>query len=165
MPLKEMRNPDKSELVQRIRRAWAGATYPGDDNIFTPESYDDEGITEYFSGTSWEGHDVANLRARETALTAFFTPAAYHYWRPAYLIAAVENPDELSQGVDSLVHSLVPHDEPSWFKTEQHKRLQLLTHEQKVTALNVLEYLAWKYGKDEDIGLALEYLYELTAKA
>lgn len=160
-----MSEPDKQRLVEQIQRAWADVQYPGDGNIFTPDSYDDEGITEYFSGTTWKGHSVENLRAHETALSTFFMPAAYHYWLPAYLLAAVEDPDELSQGVDSLVRSFVPRDASSLFKQEQQERLRLLSNEQKMAVIGVLEYLAWKYGAEEDMARALKHLYETTATA
>lgn len=160
-----MNEPDKDKLTEQVELAWSNAVYPGDENIFASDSYDDEGITCYFSGTTWEGHSVADLRARETALSTFFTPAAYHYWLASYLLAAIEDPDELSQGVDSLVRSFVPEDDSSKFKSEQQERLRLLTHEQKHAVLQVLEYLAWKYGVEEGITHALAHLYRLTAKA
>ena len=110
---------NKQGLIYRIERAWADAKYPGDQRIFTPDSYDDEGITEYFAGTTWKGHSIANLRAHSTAISTFFTPSAYRYWLPAYLIAAVEDPDELSQGVDSIVVSLTPAADGAQYSEEQ----------------------------------------------
>ena len=100
--------PDKRKLVEKISNAWSNVPYPGDQNIFTPDSYDDEGITDYFSGTTWKGHKVDRLRGSCSALNVFFTPRAYHYWLPAYLIATVDDPLELSQGVQSLVASVTP---------------------------------------------------------
>lgn len=95
-------------LIAIVKAAWADVAHPGDDNIFTPYSYDDEGITEYFAGTTWQGHSVAMLRARSSAISSFFSPQAFHYWLPAYLMAAVEEPEELSQGVDAILFALSP---------------------------------------------------------
>lgn len=159
-----MSDPDKLELVRSIQWAWADVTYPGDENIFVPDSYDDEGITEYFSGTTWKGHNTAELRAYQTALSSFFTPTAYHYWLPAYLIAAVEDPDELSQGVDSLIRSFIPPNDSATFIAEHRERMRLLTKEQKLAIVGVLEFLSWKYGTENDIRLALRHLNELSAK-
>ncbi len=42
----------KQLINEDIKKAWRHVPYPGDENIFTPDSYDDEGITEYFTGTT-----------------------------------------------------------------------------------------------------------------
>jgi hypothetical protein len=82
-----------SEVLRLIHDAWRDVPYPGDDNIFTKDSYDDEDIVNYFGGTTWRNRDPAKLRAHSSAFT-FFTPQAFHYWLPAFLIAAIENPEE-----------------------------------------------------------------------
>ena len=87
---------DERELIAQIEAAWAAVPYPGDAQIVAPDCLDDEGIRDYFRVTSWRGHTVDELRAHSAALSAFFTPAAWHYWLPAYLLAAVEPPRELS---------------------------------------------------------------------
>ncbi len=120
-----MEASDKQKLVESIEKAWTGVPYPGDQNIFTPESYDDEGITEYFSGTTWKGHTISGLRSRCSAINTFFTPKAYHYWLPAYLIAAVEDPLELSQGAQCLVASVSP-----GRSSDVEEKMALLTNDQ-----------------------------------
>jgi hypothetical protein len=163
--MRQQKVDDKQQLVERIRRVWADVPYPGDKNIFTPDSYDDEGITEYFAGTNWEGHSVENLRTRCSAISTFFTSAAYQYWLAAYLIAAVESPDELSQGIDSLVFSVAPSGKPNWHKTEQQHRLDLLTDEQKRVFISVLEHLASLGYMNKDAQNALKRLYGSTSYA
>ena len=161
-----MEAPEKLKLVETISKAWANVPYPGDQNIFTPDSYDDEGITDYFSGTTWKGHMVERLRSRCSALNVFFTPRAYHYWLPAYLIATVEDPLELSQGVQSLVASVTP---GRGWKLEE--KMALLTNEQKLAVIKVLEYLVDLFAdpsdpectKDEKNALA--HLYSITSVA
>ena len=144
---------------------------PGDENIFTPDSYDDENITEYFSGTTWQGHTIADLRSHCSAISTFFTPTAYHYWLPAYLIAAVEDPDELSQGIDSLISSISPECESSFFYKEQQKRMSLLTNEQKLAIIEVIEYITLWYEDEvhpewtKEEKNALGYLYATTNMA
>ncbi len=158
---------DKQRLVANVKRAWAGVPYPGDENIVTSDSCDDEGTTEYFSGTTWNGHAPADLRAHSAAISTYFTPPAYCYWMPAYLIAAVEDPEELGQGVDSIVDSLTPEEEGSPFRQEQRERVESLTHEQRRAVISILEYLFWKenpwWTREEK--LALKYLYEITELA
>jgi hypothetical protein len=74
------------------------------------------------------------LRAHCSSL-GFFTPAAYQYWLAAFLVAAVEAPDELSQGVESILYSV----DPSMNRlTEEH--LNILTRAQKLAMLHALEH-------------------------
>ncbi len=80
-------NLNKKDLISKIENAWGSVKYPGDKKIFTPDSYDNEGITDYFAGTTWKGHSIENLRRHSAAISSFFTPIAWHYWLPAYLIA------------------------------------------------------------------------------
>jgi hypothetical protein len=127
-------------IVDAVSKAWADVPYPGDTYIFTPESYDDEDIGGYFSGTSWSGHSPAALRAHCSGISMFFTPEAYHYWLPAYLIAAVTDPDQLSQGVDSVLFSLSPCADGLRRKI-QNARLALFTKEQLLAVIGVIEYL------------------------
>ena len=82
-----------TDVLLLIENAWREVPYPGDDKIFTPDSYDDEDIVNYFGGTTWRGHDPASLRAHSSAFT-FFTPEAFHFWLPAFLIAAIQDPEE-----------------------------------------------------------------------
>lgn len=94
-----------AEVIQQIEEAWEDVPYPGDDKIFTPDSYDDEDIVNYFGGTTWRGHDPIKLRAHSSAFT-FFTPEAFHYWLPAFMIAAIVNPEEADVVVDYIPRSL-----------------------------------------------------------
>lgn len=96
---------DATTVIRSIEEAWRGVPYPGDDKIFTPDSYDDEDITNYFRGTTWRGHDVVKLRGHRSAFT-FFAPEAFHYWLPAFLIAAIENPAEADVIVDFIPWSV-----------------------------------------------------------
>ena len=84
-------------LKAEIETAFANVSYPGDDNLTTSynplSSNDDEGVADYFRKTSWHGHSVQNLRYHSCALS-FFTPAAFHYYLPAFLIADLEDPEE-----------------------------------------------------------------------
>lgn len=95
---------DPAGLVARIRRAWAGATPPGAASISRP-TYDDEGVSAYFAGKTWQGHDAATLRRLDFA-TSVFTDEAFAYYLPAYLIAAIEDPDTLDVVTDNILFAL-----------------------------------------------------------
>jgi hypothetical protein len=94
-----------AEVIQMIEDAWRDVPYPGDEKIFTPDSYDDEDIVSYFGRTTWRDHAPAKLRAHSSAFT-FFTPEAFHYWLPAFVIAAIQDPDEADVVVDRIPGSV-----------------------------------------------------------
>lgn len=94
-----------TEVIRLIEDAWREVPYPGDDRIFTPDSYDDEDIVNYFGGTTWREHDPAKLRAHSSAFT-FFTPEAFHYWLPAFMFAAIQNPEEADVICDRIPWSV-----------------------------------------------------------
>lgn len=151
------------ELIAKIKNAWRELPYPGDENIFTPHSYDDEGITEYFSGTTWEDHSVEELRAHCAAFT-FFTPIAYRYWLPAFLMAWVLDPEELDVCVDALLDSFDAVHEP-----EKIERLALLTKEQILAVIATIEFIIQRetillgYSASEDEITALTYLRSIIS--
>jgi hypothetical protein len=93
------------EIIQLIEDAWRGVPYPGDGKIFTPDSCDDEDIVKFFGGTTWRGHSPVNLRAHSSAFT-FFTPEAFHYWLPAFMIAAIQSPEEADVILEHISWSL-----------------------------------------------------------
>jgi hypothetical protein len=100
-----------TEIIHLIEDAWREVPYPGDDKIFTPDSYDDEDIVNYFGGTTWRGHSPANLRAHSSAFT-FFTPEAFHYWLPAFMIATIQSPEEADVIDDYIARHLGAHHAP-----------------------------------------------------
>ncbi len=100
-----------ADTIHLIEDSWREVPYPGDDKIFTPDSYDDEDIVNYFGGTTWRGHSPADLRAHSSAFT-FFTPEAFHYWLPAFMIAAIQNRGEADVIVDYIAWYLGAHSAP-----------------------------------------------------
>ena len=97
--------PSGDSIIHLIEDAWRDVPHPGDDKIFTPDSYDGEDIVNYFGGTTWRGHSPVDLRCHSSAFT-FFTPEAFHYWLPAFMIAAIQNPDEADVVLERIAWSL-----------------------------------------------------------
>ena len=161
-----MIDSEAESIIEKIKLAWDSVPYPGDSNIFTAQSYDDEEITDYFRGTTWQGHSAASLRGHSSAISTFFTPVAFHYWLPAYLIAAIEDPEELDAGLDSLISSLFPQRGGSSFLTEQQERFSLLTNEQKLAVIATLEFIIQEWSSETesmyDEKTALQYFYSIT---
>jgi hypothetical protein len=81
------------DIIALIEKSFAKTPSPGEafDDISATEQ--DEGIVEYFRGTTWRGHRVRDLRCHCAALS-FFTHRAFRYWLPAFMLASLANPEE-----------------------------------------------------------------------
>ena len=77
------------ELVHEIKRVFSERTYPGDEHLLLPG--DDEGEGHLFIGADWQIIERGQLEMRTFVLNCF-TPDAFCYFLPAYLIASIENP-------------------------------------------------------------------------
>lgn len=125
---------EKELLITTIRLAFADVPYPGDDNISDPEGRDEgEGATEAFRGRSWQ-----SLKLDELWVPSLYsmTPEAFHYFLPAYLIRSLEDEEDIS---DDLMSVLKP---PTniYSRNFFYSRYSKLTIAQK----NVIqEYLNW----------------------
>ena len=92
------------ELVAAIRLAWKDAAPPAAGRISRP-TYDDEGVSEYFAGTSWDCHGAKQLRRYDFAPN-IFTEEAFAYYLPGYLIAHLEDPDASDTNVERVLFHL-----------------------------------------------------------
>ena len=81
-----------TEVIRLIEDVWREARYPGDDRIVPAGSLEFHGIENYFRGTTWRGHSAIDLRCHRAAFS-FFTPQAFRYWLPAFMIAAIKDPE------------------------------------------------------------------------
>lgn len=90
-------------LKETIKAAFAPVPYPGDTNITRCPYHCKpcEEIADYFKGKGWEGHSVEDLRDHHTALS-LFTPEAFHYFLPAFMLASVESYDNTDILPDSI---------------------------------------------------------------
>ena len=100
-----MLTPSPDDVRAAIRRAWHASKAPPE-RISEP-TYDDEGVTDYFRGRTWEHHAVAALRYHEVGLS-FFTVEAFCYYLPAYMLAVLEDLDAADVIYDGIVHHLSP---------------------------------------------------------
>jgi hypothetical protein len=83
--------PSPESLGFMISRAFAADRLPKCDPV-SVETYDDEGTKEFFQGTHWQDHAGTDLEARVSCLT-FFTPKAFCFFLPAFLVAAAKAPE------------------------------------------------------------------------
>jgi hypothetical protein len=113
------------DLVARIGAAFAARAHPGDTEI-TRCRYDRvnggtmdgpcwecEEMSAFFAAKSWQRLRGVDLR-RDGDTDALFTVAAYCYFLPAYLMAAIREPRELDVCIDHLSYRFGPEPGDPW---------------------------------------------------
>jgi hypothetical protein len=94
----------------RILEAFETTPYPGDGGLVTDQSgYDPESseIANAFKGKDWRDVSVEMLRSYAEALP-LFTPAAFRYYLPAYMIGCVDSRYAVDVALDSVLFNLTP---------------------------------------------------------
>jgi hypothetical protein len=81
-------------LKEKILAAFEGVPHPGDDNIASVDTRHPEyrRYAVYFKGKQWNTIDFVEAREMHGALNAF-TPEAFHYFLPAFMLASLESYD------------------------------------------------------------------------
>jgi len=149
-----------ADLVHEVEVAWADARRPPDGYIVAPGGECEfDGVQEYFAGTTWRNHKPTDLRVHCAAVSTYFSDRAYSYWLAAFLVAAVQEPGELSQGIDSLWFSL------DLSTPRAHGRLEALSKRQRRALLHVLKFLKDEYGCAQSGEDSIRYLEVLTGEA
>jgi hypothetical protein len=142
---------DALDLEKVIKAAFAKTPKPGHK---LTDTYDDEGAQEYFEGRTWDGHSTRDIRSHADAMS-FFTPEAFRYYLPAFMLAELREPDIADIVGDYVVYKFGPPTK-SW-QPSHAARLSLLTTEEKQAILLFIRYMQNKYGGFE---IYLEYAEE-----
>jgi hypothetical protein len=129
----------KQEHVSRmIKEAFADLSPPTGVDLVTQNTmgYDAErdDITRFFFGRRWQSLSIDELRCEYSAVH-FFSPAAYRYFLPAFMLAVVERFDDADLVTDSLLLTLSP-DRPLF-----RSRVAVLSAQQRQAIRAFLEYL------------------------
>jgi hypothetical protein len=122
-----------TELAQEIEHAFATSQYPGDDRLVENPSYwEAPDVVASFKGKNWQEIPVEVLFTHRLSLP-LFTPEAFRYYLPAYLIASVLHPNEVDTLTENIFSMLTP-PETEGSKMERFlKRVQGFTPEQKAS--------------------------------
>lgn len=97
-----------AQVIEEVEQSFAAARYPGDHAIVRDESelhLECADVKAAFRGHSWRKLPVSVL-AREDSALAFFTPEAFRYYLPAYLLATLQHPDEVGVVPSNVVSRL-----------------------------------------------------------
>lgn len=138
---------NKQELNKLIRNAFRNTPYP---KSKLTNTYDDEGVADFFSGKSWTGHSVSDLRFYAVAIS-FFEPEAFRYFLPAFMLAELEDPEEADIIGESIVFSF---GEPADYWVEMYEaRISLFTRNEKEAILEFLKFM----GQDDCLSEYVTY--------
>jgi len=132
------------ELKTLIKKAFKDTPYPVGK---LTDTYDDEGVSEFFAGKQWENLNAPDLRKHDVALS-FFEPEAFRYFLPAFMLAELSDPET----ADVIGESIVFHfSKPKEFWIESYeKRISLFTRNEKEAIVRFIDYMQSTYGMFED---------------
>jgi hypothetical protein len=125
------------DLSGQIAEAFAATPATGTDFHDISATEQDEGIVEYFRGTTWRGHPVADLR-RHCAAMSFFTGPAFRYWLPAFMLASLEDAKRAEVIPEYIASSM-----------RRGERLSLFTDGELGAIAAFLRHLAYAYGSED----------------
>jgi hypothetical protein len=129
-------------LVARIKRVFADVPRPDAriTSLRPEEDFESEQITREFEGVHWSGLTTEILQ-RQSAAMAFFSPDAFRFFLPGYLLLALKDPIGMDVSLNAMLSALAP---PS-----HEERLAPMTREQLLVTLAVLETIT--PPEDEDV--------------
>lgn len=154
-------------LLQSIAMAFKEVPYPGDDNltVYDPAGRGFDETWQLLRGTAWQDFPVEAFMRGDTPIPDL-SPAAFHYYMPALLTAALDGDDDCDVG-DSLAFSLSPSsaanvDGPSYTHYDDRKgfreRLALFSPTQREVMIQVLKELAQRWNDEGSVADAIESL-------
>lgn len=133
-------SPDKiEELRQRIMAAFPKIAPPSSENLTGHRCDECDGVRDDFSGVKWWSADDALIDGNRDVIP-LFTPEAFHYYFPAFLLRSLDlfDPDDevLQFSVYSLSPTKTPVDDPRY-----RARLNLFMPQQISAVASFLEQI------------------------
>lgn len=145
------------DLIAHIHSAFGARPYPGDENI-TCCSYSKahpclecEEIAEYFKGRSWGSLTGEELRLNGQS-AGLFTIAAYCYFLPAYLTAAIREPAAADVCVEGLAYEFGPRDNDAWGQERLAQLLRELNAAERQAVLDYFRFAMTRHPEQDAFG-------------
>ncbi len=147
--------PENAKLLaEKIEKAFSEAAYPGDDKLVydnSPEQLECVEVRNTFRGKHWNEIPLKVLQQNADSIF-FFTPEAYRFYLPAYMIAAVisyRNADLIPTSVISSLTMPDTETDSALFL----KKVQGFSPTQKSVIRSFLEFISSEHGADFPTGL------------
>jgi hypothetical protein len=130
-----MSEQSRQQLTQQIEAAFAPGVYPGDEglvDLYHSGSYCEEcaAVAALFRGQDWRTLTKDRLVQNRDSLL-LFQPAAYRFYLPAYLVAALKHWNDFDTFNSSVVMSLTPPNPQEGLDEFFSNRVTEFTSEQK----------------------------------
>jgi len=136
------------ELIAQIRRAFSdGFSFKTPSKGRLTTSRYDEGIHDFFTGREWSSLSPVEVRKYVAALS-FFTPEAFCYYLPAFMLAELLDAETADVAGQFVVYAFAK-PQPNYLVSYD-ARIALFTQVQKQAVLAFLDYMQEKYGGLED---------------
>ncbi len=98
------------DIAREVEEAFANVPCPGDDRLLAyPDYYESDAILEVFPGKHWR-ELVFKIPPEHDVSVKLFSPEAFRFYLPAYLITALLDPPELGIFLEYTLGSLTPPD-------------------------------------------------------
>jgi len=133
----------REAVISLIEDAFADAPHPGD-VLLHPSCHDDMDIQSFYGMRDWRQVDPSVI-GRENAALSFFSPAAFRYFLPAFMIWTLNNYESSgSITVDNTIYSLDPRSKDPELQRFVTSQYSLLSHRQRQAVIAFLEYMSTK---------------------
>jgi len=96
-----------SSLKIKIIDAFSDVEFPGNDKILHMQSHDDSEILDFCGLVDWQSIPDGIIERNNDSL-AFFSPEAYQFYIPRFIIYVLDNYDSAEIVVDNTIYSLAP---------------------------------------------------------
>ncbi|WP_377192896.1 DUF6714 family protein [Ruegeria meonggei] len=141
-------------LTTLIKAAFDCLEPPSDDELLHPDCMDDVDILEFYGGVKWQEMTDRMIVYGYAAPTAF-SPKAFQYYLPAYLIWTLRNPDSPEYASESIIQALDPGTSKEMLHDFRKSKFSLLSLEQKEAVRRFLCHFANHPDLGEDAERAL----------
>ncbi len=132
---------DLVHLDTNIRKAFSNTPKPC--GKLTDVGYD-EGAQMYFEGTDWQIHVAKGLRTQDAAMH-YFTPEAFRYYLPAYMLAEINKPEDADILGEYVLNQLS--DNSIVDEVKFRNRLSQFSTEERAAILEFIQYMKETYGE------------------
>ena len=140
---------DCNELLVQIAAAFPAEPIVADDSlVHDPNDWEGEEINRFFLGKSSRDLGTDELVGKYYSALWFFTPAAFRYYLPAFMLAEIEIPIEspLANKAGASVLAQFKHSPSVAASHALKERVRLLSTAQRSTIASFLSYLQVKYN-------------------
>lgn len=140
---------DRDTLSSNIKRSFDDSKPQWNSQVVedVPGDLERQEIGKAFQKRRWSAIGIETLRYHAEALF-FFTPQAYRYFLPAYLLAVLEDYEASDIISNVLITTLTPPSEDDERFVYFLARFDLLTNSQKRVITGFLEFMLQEHGED-----------------